>query len=250
LPLVGIVPDVAFPGRATDPARQIASQPLTAFAEGFRNLRAYLALSAPTARSNIIAVTSAVPGEGRTLVSICLATTLAAAGARVVLLDCDFRSASASKFFAKPAFGIAEVVAQSIPVEQALTYDAKSGIWFLSASATNAVPNDILSKDRVDNLLAALSAQFDHVVIDTLPLLGFADARILVSKADCVLFVILWNKTAASMIRAAGDILRQCSARVAGAVLNKVDVKQQARYGFADGSDYYHYYGSAYAPQS
>ena len=64
-----------------------------------------------------------------------------------------------------------------------------------------------------------------------------------------MLFVVRWNSTSAPTIRAATEILRQSSANVVGAVLNKVDVKQQARYGFADGSDYYHYYGSAYAQE-
>jgi Mrp family chromosome partitioning ATPase len=62
-------------------------------------------------------------------------------------------------------------------------------------------------------------------------------------------FVVRWNATPASLVRAAMEILRQCGARVAGTVLNRVNVKQQARFGFADGSDYYHHYGSAYSQQ-
>jgi polysaccharide biosynthesis transport protein len=95
-------------------------------------------------------------------------------------------------------------------------------------------------------LLAKLSDQFDHIVIDTPPVLGFADARILAAKAGRVLLLIRWNKTPASVVNAAMEVLRLCNARVTGVVLNKVDVQQQAVYGFADGSDYYHHYGSAY----
>ncbi|HEY3778692.1 MAG TPA: AAA family ATPase [Rhizomicrobium sp.] len=247
LPLAGVLPDVGALGRAVDPGNQITRQPMTAFAESLRSLRAFLVLSVPAGRSKIIAVTSSVPGEGKTLVSACLARTLAAAGSKVVLLDCDLRNASASRFFEKPAFGIAEIVNGSVPLERALTFDSKSGVWFLAGSTTDCRSGDQFGIDRIDGLLRKLSERFDHVVIDTSPLLGFADARILASKADSVLFVVRWNETSAPTVQAATEILRLSGAHVAGAVLNKVDVKQQARFGFADGSDYYHHYGSAYA---
>jgi polysaccharide biosynthesis transport protein len=248
MPLAGFLPDVALSG-VGNPAKHIANQPLTAFAEGFRNLRAYLALSVEPGSSKIIAVTSAVPGEGKTLVSACLARTLAATGSRVVLLDCDIRKARASKLFARPKYGIADVVSNAVSIDSALSYDAKSGFWYLSGHTTDGNIAEVFSTDRIDQLLRGLTDRFDRIVIDTPPLLGFADARILAAKADRVLFVVQWNKTSASTVHAAVSILRQCCASVAGAVLNKVDVKQQARYGFGDGSDYYHYYGSAYAQQ-
>lgn len=247
LPLAGILPDVGAMSRAVDPGSHITNQPLTAFAESLRSLRAFLVLSVPAGRSKIVAVTSSVPGEGKTLVSACLARTLAAAGSKVVLLDCDLRNASASRFFQKPEFGIAEIVNGKVPLERALTFDSKSGVWFLAGSTTDCKSGDQFGIDHIDGLLRKLSERFDHVVIDTSPLLGFADARILASKADSVLFVVRWNNTSAPTVHAATEILRVSGAHVAGAVLNRVDVRQQARFGFADGSDYYHYYGSAYA---
>ena len=234
--------------RGSHPATHIADKPLTAFAESLRSLRAFIVLS-PRARTKTIAVTSSVPGEGKTLVSTCLARTLAAAGSKVVLLDCDLRNASASRLFNKSEFGIAEIFTNSVPVEQALTYDTNTGVWFLPGSTTDVKTGDIFCYDKLDALLRRLSEQFDHVIIDTSPLLGFADARILAAKADGVVFVVRWNETSVSLVRAATEILRQCGAKTVGAVLNKVNVKQQARFGFADGSDYYHRYGSAYSQQ-
>jgi len=167
-------------------------------------------------------------------------------GSQVVLLDCDLRRASASKFFAKPKFGIAEIVTQSIPTDEALIHDSKSEIWFLAGSATKNISGDVFSDDRIDDLLKELARKFDKIIIDTPPLLGFAEARILASKADCVLHVIRWDNTPASTVHAAVRILRQSNARLAGAVLNRVNMKRQAQYGYADGSDYYHHYGAAY----
>jgi len=248
LPLAGFLPEVAF-SHVGDPAKHITSQPLTAFAESFRNLRAYLTLSAKPGRSKVIAVTSAVPGEGKTLVSACLARTLAASGLQVVLLDCDLRKASASKLFARPRFGVVEVVSNSVPIERALAFDSAMGIWYLSGHSKDSKIADLFSIERIEELLETLGKRFDRIVIDTPPLLGFADARIISAKADQVLYVIQWNKTSVSTVHAAVEILRQCCSRNVAAVLNRVDVKQQATYGFADGSDYYHLYGAAYAQQ-
>jgi capsular exopolysaccharide synthesis family protein len=246
VPLAGILPDVRALRRAGRPAAYIIRRPLSASAEAFRSVRAHLAFALPEEKSQIIAVTSAVPGEGKTLTSICLARTYAATGSQVVLLDCDLRRASASKLFAKPNFGIAEIIAGSMPIEDALIHDSKSGIWFLAGSAAKNISGDIFSSRRIDELLKELAGKFDKIVIDTPPLLGFAEARILAAKADCVLHVIRWDKTPATTVHAAVRLLRQSNARVAGAVLNRVNVRRQARYGFADGSDYYHHYGAAY----
>ncbi|MBV9991142.1 MAG: AAA family ATPase [Alphaproteobacteria bacterium] len=246
LPLAGFLPNVVSSWTG-DPAEHIASQPMTAFAEGFRNLRAYLALSVEPGKSQVIAVTSAVPGEGKTLVSACLARTLAAAGSRVVLLNCDMRKAATSKLFAGSKFGIGDVVSKAVSIEQALTYDAKTGIWYLSAHLADALSAELFSSSGIDGLLKTLAERFDRIVIDTPPLLGFADGRILAAKADRVLYVVQWDKTSAATAHAAVTILRQYKARIAGVILNKVDVHQQARYGFGDGSDYSYYYGSAYA---
>jgi len=246
MPVVGLLPDARPTSRDNAPAAYLTENPLTIVAEAFRSLGAFLAMSPQRGMDKIITVTSAVPGEGKTLTSICLAKTLAAQGARVLLIDCDLRHPSSPTFFAQPEYGLSEVIQEGIPVEDAMTQDPKSGIWFLAGTSRRDIPAFLFSDHRLDALLARLSDQFDHIVIDTPPVLGFADARILAAKAGRVLLLIRWNKTPASVVSAAMEVLRLCNARVTGVVLNKVDVQQQAVYGFADGSDYYHHYGSAY----
>jgi capsular exopolysaccharide synthesis family protein len=240
LPLIGAFPDV---DTRRDPTVQVSGEPLTAFAEAFRNLRAYLSLSARPELSKMITVTSAVPGEGKTMLSVCLAKALAANGSRVVLVDCDLRRASASKFFEMPRYGLAEVIQKRAPVEQAIRRDEKAGIFFMPGTTTGERSGDLFTSPRLDEVLKFLTREFDHVVIDTAPVLGFADARILASKASRVLFAVRWNSTPASMVRSAIGVLHQCNARIAGIVLNKIDGKEQSRFGFADGSNYYHLYG-------
>lgn len=246
LKVAGVLPQVAVNSAPGEAANHLVENPLTAIAEAFRGLAGYLTISSRPGHSKIIAVTSAVPGEGKTLTSICLARTLAAGGARVVLLDCDLRRASASKFFSRSKAGIAEIIERSVPLERALMRDIRSRIWFMAGRAGSTIPTDLFGDTRIDDLLAVLSERFDHIVIDTPPLLGFADARLLASKADRVVHVVKWNSTPATVLRAAIDILRQSCARNVDVVLNQVNLRQQSLYGYADGSDYYHRYGAAY----
>jgi Mrp family chromosome partitioning ATPase len=165
-------------------------------------------------------------------------------------VDCDLRRASASKFFEMPRYGLAEVIQKRAPVEQAIRRDENAGIFFMPGTTTGERSGDLFTSPRLDEVLKFLTREFDHVVIDTAPVLGFADARILASKASRVLFAVRWNSTPASMVRSAIGVLHQCNARIAGIVLNKIDGKEQSRFGFADGSNYYHLYGLPQGQQS
>jgi polysaccharide biosynthesis transport protein len=252
IPLAGVVPDAAsiarlsrrrYPAGAAD---HLVQHPFTAFAESFRNLRAFLLLSARSGPSKVIAVTSAVPREGKSMTSLCLARTLALTGSKVVLVDCDLRRRGATKLVGESDVGIVEVVEEKFPVQRALIRDTKSNAWILPASSQRDIPHDLFSKPEADQVLRSLAEAFDYVILDAPPLLGVADARILAAKADRVLYVVQWNKTPASAAQSAIEILQSCGANVIGAILSKVNVKKQARYGYGDASDYFNYYRHYY----
>jgi capsular exopolysaccharide synthesis family protein len=207
-------------------------------------------LSARSGPSKVIAVTSAVPREGKSMTSLCLARTLALTGSKVVLVDCDVRRRGATKLVGESDVGIVEVIEEKFPVQRALVRDTKSPAWILPASTQRRIPHDLFGKPEADEVLRALAESFDFVILDAPPLLGVADARIVAAKADCVLYVVQWNKTPLSAAQSAIDILQECGAKIAGAILSKVDVKKQARYGYADASDYFTYYRHYYLSSS
>jgi len=252
IPLAGVVPDAAsiarlprrrYPAGAAD---HLVQHPFTAFAESFRNLRAFLLLSSRSGPSKVIAVTSALPREGKSMTSLCLARTLALTGSKVVLVDCDLRRRGTTKLVGESDVGIVEVVEEKFPVQRALVRDTKSNAWILPASSQRDIPHDLFGKPETDQLLRSLAEAFDYVILDAPPLLGVADARILAAKADRVLYVVQWNKTPASAAQSAIEILQSCGANVTGAILSKVNVKKQARYGYGDASDYFNYYRHYY----
>jgi len=251
VPFAGVLPDFrsvkpkGLRGPEAAPAEYLVSHPFSGFAEAFRNLRAFLMISSRGEDAKLIALTSAVPREGKSLTSFCLARTLALSGSSVVLVDCDLRQRGASKLLGPREVGLVEVVQDKVPLNEALVFDEKSGMFILPA-AGKSVPYDLFSNPETDDVLRELAERFDYVILDAPPILGVADARIIAAKADRVLYLVHWNKTPLRAAQSAIDILQECGANVAGALLTKVNVKGQARYGYGDSSDYYGYFKNYY----
>ncbi len=249
VPFAGILPDYAsVVGRGRNkaaPADYLIRAPLSSFAESLRNLRAFLLLSGP-APAKIVALTSAVPKEGKSLTSLCLAQAMALSGSKVIVVDCDLRMRGLTKLIGEPTTGLVQVAQGEVRLEQALVVDSRTGLTILPAAGGHQVPYDLFSSPESDALLRQLAEQYDYVILDTPPVLGVADARILASKVDKVLYVVRWNKTPRRTAQSAIDILNESGAEVAGAVLSRVDIKAQARFGFKDQSDYFHEYRNYY----
>jgi capsular exopolysaccharide synthesis family protein len=251
VPFAGVLPDFhsvkpkGLRGPAADPAEYLVSHPMSGFAEAFRNLRAFLMISTRGEDAKIIAITSAVPREGKSLTSFCLARTFALSGDRAVVVDCDLRQRGSSKLIGRHGAGLVEVVQGEIPLDEALVQDPKSNCFVLPAGGKTG-HYDLFSNPTTDEVLRQLSEQFDYVILDAPPMLGVADARILTAKSDRVLYLVQWNKTPLRAAQSAVDILQECGGAVAGAVLTKVNVKDQSRYGYGDASDYYGYFKHYY----
>jgi capsular exopolysaccharide synthesis family protein len=251
VPFAGVLPDFRsvkpknLRGPDAAPQEYLVSHPFSGFAEAFRNLRAFLMVSARGEDAKLIVITSAVPREGKSLTSFCLARTLALGGARVCLVDTDLRQRGVTKILGPREIGLVEVVQDKAPLEEALVHDPKSNMFVLPA-AGKSIPYDLFSNPETDDVLRELCNRFDYVILDAPPILGVADARILAGKADRVLYLVQWNKTPMRAARSAVDILNECGANVCGALLTKVNVKGQARYGYGDSSDYYGYFKNYY----
>jgi capsular exopolysaccharide synthesis family protein len=251
LPLAGALPDFASvrgrKARHAKPGDYIVSHPLSSFAEAYRNVRAFVLLASPDRSAKTIAITSSVPREGKSLTSLCLARTLAMAGSRVILVDCDMRQRGVTKLIGDTDIGLAEVIEGRSTLSEAMMPDAKSSAWILpSTSATSPEHHDIFDRPNVDELFTELRDSFDYVILDTPPVLGVADARVVSARADQVLYVVRWSKTPRRAAQSGLDILQECGANVAGVLLSRVNVKKQAAYGYGDSSDYFQYFRNYY----
>jgi succinoglycan biosynthesis transport protein ExoP len=252
LPSIGSIPLMNSVAEAGDkniqPIDFVMKKPLSAFAEAFRSLRTSITYSVPGQQGKIAVLTSALPAEGKTTTSICLARVTAQAGGRVLLIDCDLRRRAVSRSLGlNPALGLVDLLHGRATLEQIITLDQASGAYVLPLTADTSTTEDVFGGPAMDALLTSLRSRFDLVVLDTAPVLALADTRILAMKADVVVLLARWRKTPARAIGASIRLLQQSGAQIAGVVLTQVDMNVQSKQGYGDSSYYYDEYKKYYA---
>ena len=247
VPMLASVTDDPSP----DPLDFVVRKPLSSFSEAFRNLRTSLMYSRLGQPVKVVAITSALPGEGKTTTAICLARTAALQGSRVIIVDCDLRRRTVEQMLDfDPEVGLLEVLNGDATLSQAIKPDLQSGADVLPLSKASFTPRDVFGSEAVDELLKTLRNTYDLVVLDTAPLLPVTDARLLAPKADVVMFLARWRKTPKHAIESAFRMLENTGAYLAGVALTQIDMDLQVRYGYGDPGYYYHEYRKYYADES
>lgn len=245
---LGSIPTLGSVSRGSEkvPMTALLEDPRSAFAESFRSLRASIAMN--TVKARVIALTSALPDEGKTTTAICLARSMALSGDRVLLIDGDLRRQGVSRFLRGDASrpGLMDVLGGSATLADAMVVDPATGLHILPfAESSNDAP-EMLTGDEMDRMLADAREQFDAIIIDTAPVLPIADARLMLRKADASVFVVRWRKTPEAALRSALRLLPDDRVQLAGVALTRVDMRKQARFGYGDDA-FYHSYKRYYA---
>jgi succinoglycan biosynthesis transport protein ExoP len=221
------------------PATAIQDSPKSAFAESFRSLGASIDL-ATRGQAKIIAITSALPNEGKTVMSCCLASVLAAGGMRTMLIDCDLRRQGISRLLNTKAGqkGLIDVLKGTAPIDPE-QYMGDNVFCVLPLSPSDEEPEHLLRGQEFVDLLEQLRGHFDRIILDLPPVLPIAATRILASRADVVVVASKWRATSRFAIRAALRRLPPDKVNVLGIVLSGVDMKRRS---FLDPHDPYFYY--------
>jgi capsular exopolysaccharide synthesis family protein len=234
-PLIGVVPTLAATADRgeviTSPVDYVVENPRSAFTESFRAIRASLLLRE---RAKVIAITSAIPSEGKTTTAICLSRVSAQAGSRTVLVDCDLVGRGVNTTLGiQPKLGLIDVLLGQARLEDVLLHDPKSGAYILPAGSRLSTPVDLLNSTEMHRVLAQLGDRFDFVFLDTSPILLVSDARAIVRQADSVLMVTRWRRTPRRMAEACAKAVALTDADVAGTILSRADHHTMAsfRYG-------------------
>jgi succinoglycan biosynthesis transport protein ExoP len=243
VPLLSSVADDA----SSSPIDYVVAKPLSSFSEALRNLRASILYSRLGQPVRVVAITSALPGEGKTTTSICLARVAALQGSRVIVVDCDLRRRTVNRMLrSEPNAGLLELLSGEATLQQVVAVDSETQAHFLPLSKATFTPKDVFGSSAMDRLLADLRARYDLVILDTAPVLAVADTRVLAPKADAVVFLARWRKTPQHAIEAAFRLFAGTGAHVGGVALTQMDMKQQARYGYGDPGYYYAEYKKYY----
>jgi uncharacterized protein involved in exopolysaccharide biosynthesis/Mrp family chromosome partitioning ATPase len=253
LVFLGAVPELASVsarGGGSDPVDAVIDRPRSAFAEAFRNVRASIAFAVENPR--VIAITSALPGEGKTTLALGLARSMADGAApggsgRILLIDCDVRRRAASRWIGGArAVGLMEVLRGTATLAEAVVLDARTGLAILPLSTAPHEDHALLTGPGMDTLLARAAALYDAVILDTAPVLPLADARRLLGKADAAIVAARWRRTPEAAVRALLRMLPGGSVGLAGLVLTRVDVRRQAAFG-PDATSFFPAYRDYYA---
>lgn len=211
------------------------SRPQSQMSEAYRALRTSLLLTSVGAPPKVILITSALPQEGKTTTSINTATVLAQKGTRVLLIDADLRRPSIHKTIGVgPRTGLSNLLTGGATLQEATFRSSLlPNLYILPAGTPPPNPAELLASSQMSEILAALRESFDHIVVDTPPTLSVTDAVVLSPWADAVVLVIRCGQTTKPALRRSREILTQVNARVAGVLLNAVDLSSP---------DYYYYY--------
>jgi capsular exopolysaccharide synthesis family protein len=201
------------------------------FAEAFKSVRTNVLFSTAEEGLRSLVITSAGPGEGKSMVASNLAIALAQASQRVLLIDADMRRPRVHEIFGgaqEP--GLSNVLAGNSKTSESLRKSAIPGLWLMHAGHIPPNPAELLGSKRYRDLMASLEAHFDWVLIDTPPVMVVADGSICANQATGVVFVVGADHTSKQAARAAIDQLDAASAHVIGAILNRVDLIRNPYY--------------------
>lgn len=226
----------------------IEANPLSVFAEQYKILANAANIGAGVNAKRVVAITSAIPGEGKTTTSMCLAKAIQMRGQSVVVVDCDLRRRSVTAQLGQSyEYGVVEVLEGAVPLEKAL-FDGGKGVIYLPVS-TNPVPaENLFDGTAIVDLLEQLKSHFDVVILDTAPVLPIVDTRVLARHADEVIVLAKWGDTPVGATRTALDILHNAQLdNIAGVALTLVDIRKQAMLSGASTEYYYKAYKSYYA---
>ncbi|GHA22972.1 GumC family protein [Oceanisphaera arctica] len=239
LPVLGILP--LLKGKHPKVARLFSQDKDKAFAESVRTIRTGLVLSGMAHPYKVMVVTSSVPGEGKTCVSSNLAQALGQME-NTLLIDADMRRPTIARQyeFAAGTPGLADLIAGTARLDECVKQ--VDGISVLPAGMVPSNPLELLSSERFGQVLAQLSEQYDRIIIDTAPTQAVSDALMLARHANAVIYVVKSESTSIPHVQAGVGKLLQLGAPVKGVVLNQLDVKKAAKYGYSYGG-YYDDYG-------
>ncbi|GHK04219.1 chromosome partitioning protein [Streptomyces sp. Y2F8-2] len=200
-------------------------------AEAFRKLRTNLQFSQVDDPPRIIAVTSSVPGEGKTNTAVNLALSLAEAGVSTCLVDADLRRPCVAQTFGLVQdAGLTTVLIGQARIEDVMQ-QAAGGLAVLASGAVPPNPTELLASARMEETLRELADSYQVVIVDTAPLLPVADTVGLASLTQGALLVVRAARTSRDQVRAAAESLERVGVRVLGTVFSMAPVPMGGHYG-------------------
>jgi capsular exopolysaccharide synthesis family protein len=225
-------------------------EPQSQISEAYRTLRTSILLSRAGQPPQVVVFTSALPQEGKTMTSVNTAFVIAKQGKRVLLIDADLRRPSIHKVLElRSDVGLSNVLSGGAKWKDAVQPTAEANLFVLPSGPLPPHPSELLAATSMQDLIREGRNEYDHIIIDSPPLLSVTDAVLLAVQADMVALVVRSGQTTMGAIRNARDLLLHVKAPLRGIVLNAVDLQSPDYYYYHSGPKYRGYYTDKDAPK-
>jgi capsular exopolysaccharide synthesis family protein len=232
-PILGQIPNASESRGETGLPLLEAEDERYSYAEAFRSLRSSLIFMPNQVDLKSILITSAIPNEGKSTIASNLAITMAAAGARVLLVDADLRRGDLAELFDTDGhIGLSSILRGEVNWKEAVQMTKYPTVSLIARGPVTNLSGELLLKPHVPALLEEFKKGYDLTIFNTAPILAADDTPTLAPNFDGVLMVVRAQFTSARLSVSALNSLYQRQVNVLGLILNCVDTEMP---------DYYYY---------
>ena len=241
LPSFGMIPEISYErrkrleGQILYPVELVTyGHPKSILSEAYRNVRTSILLSSSERPPKRIAISSANPAEGKTTTVTNTAIALSQTGARVLIVDADMRKPRLHAILGKEnGLGLSNFLSGNAQLQSVVRKSKVPNLYYIPSGPIPPNPAELLGSDLFKGMMQVLEGKFDHIVLDSPPVLAFADSIIVSASVDGVILVVLGGKTPRETLQRAKEMLHQVNAKILGVVINRVNIGK---------SDYGYYY--------
>lgn len=218
--------------------------PKSTASESYRGIRTNLLFSSAGSAPQVILITSPGPREGKTITTSNLAITMAQAGSKVLVIDCDFRRPKIQRIFGLGRDqGMTNLLVGSDGLEKTVVHSQIPNLDLLPCGPLPPNPSEMLGSDRMADLIAQLRKQYTRILIDSPPITAVTDSMILSKYVDGVVVVIRAGDTVRDVAKNSINQLQTVGAHILGGILNAVDIGKDKYYYYYYYQYYNYYYG-------
>jgi capsular exopolysaccharide synthesis family protein len=242
LPFLGYIPNIKT-NSVVERDLQAHLHPQSNAAEGFRTIRATIALTHKPEKFRVLSVTSTIPSEGKSLVASNLAIVHAQTGLRTLLVDADLRRPSVHKAFQLHSpVGLSAFLTKQTNNLDELTHKTEvPNLDVVCCGAVPSTPSELIGSTRMMEFLQLVRDRYDRVVLDCPPISAVSDPLIISAMSDGVIYVTKFNKIRREHGRKSIQRIQNAGIHILGVVINDIDFEGKDSYYYS-----YYYYQNRY----
>lgn len=217
------------------------SNPKSPISEAYRTFRTNIQFSSFDKELKSIVITSSMAGEGKSTTICNLAVTIAHAGKKVLLIDCDLRKSQVHKNFEiYNGHGLTNVLAHQMELKDVVQSVGVVGLDILTSGPKPPNPSELLGSNTMKEFIKEMTKKYDQVLIDAPPVGIVTDAAVLSTIVDGTILVVAAGEAPTETVKRAKELLNKVNANIVGVLLNKVSSQKSAYYQYYSNQQYYY----------